>query len=130
MSSLWKLVSNIILILAFLSLAVFSLTEYSADKVNQNLNDDKLPLAKIFFSELGRLMFNFEKMPVLSFLPIFSQGIKYENIVNDYKASNQDISPNIKENFSMELLSLKNDFSWQFLGQRLKHQLSKNWSQP
>ena len=137
MSSLWKIVSNIVLILVFIMLTIFSIIEYS-DKNIATGAEDKLPLVKVTFSELSHFLAYFEKMPLINFLPAATKGLEYpaETLDNAYQEQfdTEIIKTNIKQKVPVNISDVKNNLaeisSFQKLWQRLKEQLTKDWFRP
>jgi hypothetical protein len=138
MKTIWKIILNAVLFLAFISLAIFSLVEYRGDKVGEVLKEDKLPIAKEAFLLLGKFFTYVEGASPLQLLPVVVDDLKQETkvLVNiDNKDINDAIS---KTNIQEEIASIKAlktntstvniDFSEVI--NRLKDRLTKDWSRP
>jgi len=137
MSSLWKIISNIVLVLVFIILTIFSITEYSDKNITTGAQD-KSPLVKITFSQLSNLLAYFEKMPVINLLPAATKGLEYpaETFDSAYQEQfdTEIIKTNIKQKIPITLSDVKNNLAeisnFQKLGASLKEQLSKDWFRP
>jgi len=134
MRLIWKIISNLILILVFIALSIFSLVEYRGDNINSSATDDKLTLAKTTLTNISYLAAYLEKMPTIRLLPVVTNEAQYQKQILDSVVVNQDKIPSIKENISDVKLkagsNLTSSVSWSEIMGRLKSQLSKDWFRP
>jgi len=138
MRFIWRVLSNLILVLVFIVLSVFSLVEYRSDNLNVNTTDDKLPLAKTTFTGLSHLIAYLEQMPTIRLLPVASSGLEYQkqalaqidqaplkSLVN--KSNIKEEIPILKSQNRSEIIDT---FNLKNIIKRLKEQLTKDWSRP
>lgn len=130
-----KLIRQIIIGLAFISalicVSVISVSEYSADKIDETATEDKLPIVKNTLSFIGPLLDNADKIPSLNLLPAAKVGADYEmeaalDIYDRVKnASTSDLNISVKDLTLATNDSLKNiDFAEIF--KRIAETLSKD----
>lgn len=137
MVSIWKIISNLALVVVFIILSVFSLVEYRGDNINQNPDEDKLPLAKITFTNISYFVSFLEKMPMIRLLPAVTKGTDYEKqmlSLIDNKSESLINNTNIKEENEIFASFTSPDQSpkpnLKDLPKRLKERLMKDWSRP
>ena len=130
MRSIWRVISTLVLVTAFLALAVFSLEEYRSDNIDAAATTDKLPLATTALSMFSYL----EKMPMIRLLPAVSSATDYENQMTKILDKNQvDVPVSIAAVKNKVAKNIKNNpqnINFESLWQQLKTSLNKDWSQP
>lgn len=142
MRSIWKIVYNLILILVFIILSIFSLIEYQGEPIADNVSEDKLPLAKTTFIKISYLISFLEKMPAIRLLPAVTSGADYEKqmlsiidkgqfggIIDKTNITEKSDIIEVNSKFNMET-GLAENPSLSDLWQRLKERLMKDWSRP
>ena len=135
MTSIWRIISNLVLVLAFIALSVFCLVEYQPRNVSINSVGDKLPLAKLTFTNLSYLVAYLEKMPSIRLVPVVTEGADYQRQVLDKIDAEQIQSlinnSNIKEDIPILKLdttsSISEKINLKNLIKRVKEKLSENW---
>lgn len=112
-----KLIRQIIIGLAFISalicVSVISVSEYSADKIDESATEDKLPIVKNALSFVGPLLENADKIPSLNLLPAAKVGADYEiGAALDIYDKAKNITPddlNVSAQTSLNLANTAND---------------------
>ena len=130
MRSIWRIISTLVLVTAFLALTVFSLEEYKSDNLDPDTKADKLPLATTALSAFSYL----EKMPMIRLLPTITSGTDYENQMTKILDKNQADLPvsiaSVKTDVEKKIKNNPQNINLATLGQRLKASFDKDWSRP
>ena len=134
-----KFIRHIIIALAFIAVfiwvSVFYSTEYSGDKIDLSVTEDKSPAVKVALNGLSQLLSYADKIPMLNFLPVAKIGANYEieatkDIYHDLKANVEN-----KYNVGEDVVSLApvvvdssiKSISWSDIVNKVKTALSKDW---
>ena len=123
-----KFIRHIIIALAFIAVfiwvSVFYSTEYSGDKIDLSVTEDKSPAVKVALNGLSQLLSYADKIPMLNFLPVA------KDIYHDLKANVEN-----KYNVGEDVVSLApvvvdssiKSISWSDIVNKVKTALSKDW---
>ena len=134
MRLIWKVVYNLILVLVFVILSIFSLVEYRGDDLNLNTTSDKFTLTKNTLTSFSYLVAYLEKMPTIRLLPVVTKELTYQKQILNSLALESNKYPSIKENKPAINLKISDDLAkkitWPEIIDRLKNRLNKDWFRP
>ena len=75
MKTIWKIILNGVVALAFIALTIFSLVEYRSDKVGTTYSEDRLPLIKESLTIFSKFFTYIENTPGLQFLLLTTKDV-------------------------------------------------------
>ncbi|MEI6835329.1 MAG: hypothetical protein WCK59_00675 [Candidatus Falkowbacteria bacterium] len=130
MRLVWRIIYNLILVLVFVILSIFSLVEYRSADLNLNTTSDKFTLTKNTLTSFSYLIAYLEKMPTIRLLPVVTKELVYQKQMLDDLALESNKSPIIKENTPIINDNLTTEITWSEIISRLKNRLSKDWFRP
>lgn len=127
-----QIVIGLALLAVFVIFSIFSIKEYSEDKINLSSNEDKLPGVSTVLSYISSFLKMADKIPVPNFLSVEDKIGAVEDIYNDANNIIKNGSAVKIDNFT-ELASITPETirstNWQDFFRRIKEALSKDWSQ-
>ncbi len=138
MKTIWKIILNGVVALAFIALTIFSLVEYRSDKVGTTYFEDRLSLIKESLTIFSKFFTYIENTPGLQFLLLTTKDVIPEkqllNNIDTEQIGNLINKTNIKEKVTNIGLASSSTATPSInpseIIKKLKEQLTKDWSRP